>query len=56
MANPRALFKQADVTRAAKGTLAAGLPVERVEISLDGKIVVFVQQSIVPSQNDWDHP
>lgn len=34
-------FTQADVTRAVKGTLAAGLPVERVETRRDGTIVVI---------------
>ncbi|KIN72554.1 hypothetical protein [Sulfitobacter guttiformis] len=56
MSNPRATFKQVDVTRAAKGALAAGLPVERVEICRDGKIIIFVQQGVATSQNDWDRP
>lgn len=40
MAHPRAAFKQVDVTRAAKGALAAGLEVGRIEIDRDGRIVV----------------
>jgi hypothetical protein len=40
MANP-APFKQADVTRAVKDAVAAGLSVGRVEIDRDGKITVI---------------
>jgi hypothetical protein len=35
-------FKQGDLTKAAKGVAKAGLPVQRVEIDRDGKIVVIV--------------
>jgi hypothetical protein len=34
------LFKERDVTRAAKAVLAAGLPIARLEIAKDGAIVV----------------
>lgn len=34
-------FKQADVTRAIKGALAAGMKVARAEIDQTGKIIVF---------------
>jgi hypothetical protein len=35
------LFKERDVTRAAKAIRAAGLDIERVEITKDGTIVVI---------------
>ena len=41
MSRDQQIFKQADVTRALKGTLNAGLPVQRVEIDREGKIVVI---------------
>lgn len=55
MAQLRATFRQVDVTRAAKGVAAAGLPVGRIEIDREGKIVVLVgDASIQPEKNDWD--
>lgn len=36
-----ARFTQADVTRAAKGAAAAGLPVSRTEIAPDGRIIIY---------------
>lgn len=48
-------FKQIDVTRAAKGVLAAGLPVARMEIDFDGKIVIVVDNGTTTTEkNDWD--
>jgi hypothetical protein len=41
MARGPAAFKQRDVTRALRATIAAGLGVQRIEIEKDGKIVVF---------------
>ncbi len=35
------LFKERDVTRAAKAIRAAGLDIERVEITKDGAIIIF---------------
>lgn len=43
MSNRAASFKQIDVTRAAKGALAAGLDVVRMEIDRDGKIVIYTK-------------
>jgi hypothetical protein len=37
-----ARFRQSDVKRAAEGVKAAGLPIARVEVDRDGKIVVIV--------------
>lgn len=37
----RARFTQADLRRAAAGTMAAGLGVARIEIDRDGKIVII---------------
>lgn len=34
-------FKQADVTRAIKGAIAAGMKVARAEIDQTGRIIVF---------------
>jgi hypothetical protein len=36
-------FRQADVTRAVKGAVAAGVPVGRVEIDRNGKIVIVAE-------------
>lgn len=55
MANRPAAFKQIDVTRAAKGVVAAGLPVGRVEIDRDGKIVILIADGGKTAEpNDWD--
>ncbi len=41
MANRPATFREADVTRAIRGALKAGLKVTGVEIDAAGRIVVF---------------
>ena len=55
MANPRANFKQVDVTRAIKGVEKGGHQIASVEIDRDGKIVVRIgspEQAKLP--NTWD--
>jgi hypothetical protein len=47
----RARFTQADVTRAAKGAVAAGLRVVRLEIDQTGKLAVFTSAE---SENNAD--
>lgn len=46
MAAPRTTFKQADLTRAAKGAVAAGMDVDRIEIDPEGKISVIMRGSV----------
>ena len=54
-ASRRASFKQADVTRACKGVEKAGIRVERIEITTNGKIVILSQSTLqTPFSNPWD--
>ncbi len=56
-AMPKAPVTQATITRAVKAVQAAGLLVERVEVTLDGKVIVFAENgSGAPKAgaNDWD--
>ncbi|MFK4647939.1 hypothetical protein ABIF96_006513 [Bradyrhizobium ottawaense] len=53
-------FRQQDVTRAVRATVAAGIEVERVEIGKDGRIVVVAGKVKQPAQtattaNEWDN-
>lgn len=60
MSRGRQAFKQRDVTKALMGTVKAGIPVERVEIEKDGKIVVVpakpqnVTNEEKAGSNEWD--
>lgn len=63
LASGKCKFKQIDVTRAARGTIAAGLEVQGIEIDKDGNIKVVTGK--VTSTNEhvtdfdkWkaDHP
>ena len=55
MANRPAHFKQDDVKRAVKAVVSAGLPVGRVEIDSQGKIVIVCEGSaLAHEKNDWD--
>src|SRR3546814_14130142 len=44
-------FRQTDVTRAIKAALAAGVPVARIEVAPDGKIVITAGP-VEPSKTD----
>ncbi len=54
MANTPALFKQADITRALKGTVAAGLEPGSFEVEPDGKIIVLLKGEQRNHANSWD--
>ena len=59
MSRGRAIFTEADVTRALKAAQKAGLPVYKYEIDWTGKIVVVtakVDSSVTAdeAQNPWD--
>jgi hypothetical protein len=45
MARGPCTFKQQDVTRALRATIAAGIEVQRVEIDRNGKITVVTAES-----------
>lgn len=60
MARSACTFKQQDVTRALRATLAAGVTVLRVEIDKGGKIVVVTgelqgQGIQRDGENEWDN-
>jgi hypothetical protein len=59
MARGSCTFRQHDVTRALRATVAAGIEVQRVEIDKDGKIIVVTGQLTethheVDQRNEWD--
>jgi hypothetical protein len=52
-------FRQQDVTRALRATVAAGIKVQRVEIDKDGKIIVVAgmpepARANDDQRNEWD--
>lgn len=60
MARGPCTFKQQDVTRALRATVAAGIDVQRVEIDRDGKIVVVTAApqataSDARGDSEWDN-
>ena len=58
MARGRSTFKQQDVTRALRATVAAGIDVCRVEIDRDGKIIMIFGKSeatsVLNAAGGWD--
>jgi hypothetical protein len=49
-------FRQADVAKAIKATVSAGLSVQRVEIDWDGRIILVIGTPVLDAANDneWD--
>jgi hypothetical protein len=58
MTRSASTFRQRDVTRAVRATVAAGVPVARFEIEPTGKIVIVAGEpevgGISPTSNEWD--
>lgn len=58
MTGKPAAFKQADVPRALKAGMAAGVPVVAYELTVDGTLRVFAEGAIPVPQpdkaNSWD--
>jgi hypothetical protein len=55
MANPRALIKQADLTRIVKALQAAGVDEWTAEIDPSGKVALSVgKAALAPRKSDWD--
>jgi hypothetical protein len=52
MARGACTFKERDVTRALRATLAAGVQVKRIEIDQSGKIVLVTADMMPPSPTD----
>ena len=53
MARGPSTFRQQDVTRALRATVAAGIEVSRVEIDKEGKIVIITGK---PSETGGEEP
>jgi hypothetical protein len=47
-------FRQSDVTKAVKAVIAAGVPVARVEIDRDGKIVLVMTEPVAAETRATD--
>jgi opacity protein-like surface antigen len=47
-------FTQADVTRAVRACLKAGMQVARVEVRIDGSITVYAAGGAAGERNPWD--
>ena len=58
MSRAPSTFRQQDVTRALKATVAAGVKVSRIEIDRAGKIVVVMADATKhgTESNEWDAP
>jgi hypothetical protein len=59
MSRGRQHFRQSDVFKAIKAAVRAGLPVARVELSSDGRIIVIAgkpeqEQNSGTEVNEWD--
>ncbi|MCR4267097.1 hypothetical protein [Nitratireductor sp. ZSWI3] len=54
MANRPAPYTQADVTRAVKGAVAAGLTVREVIATVQGVRVICSDEKPRKPQNEWD--
>ena len=54
MLNRPSPFLQRDVKRAYKGAVAGGMPVTRMEIDQDGKIVIFAGDEECDDRNEAD--
>jgi hypothetical protein len=53
------LFRQSDITKTVRAVQAAGVPVARVEVARDGRIVVVAgsgatEHNAASTINEWD--
>ena len=54
VANGKCTLKQIDVTRVARGVIAAGLEVVRMEVDADGKIIVMTGKATSTNEPTTD--